>query len=72
MITLSGLTPKQMALCDIMWSLESQAGVDAFIKTLPLAEARECRSLIQLMIMEFVDEVTDTRDAQAVLNQFKL
>ena len=72
MITLTGLTDKQVALCDIMWEINSQAGVEAFIKTLPLAAAKECRALIQLMIMEFADEVTDTDQAQNILNQFKL
>jgi hypothetical protein len=72
MITLSGLTPKQQAFCDIMWNIDTKEGVDAFIKTLPLVDAKECQSLIQLMIMEFADTVTDFNEAKSILKQFRL
>ena len=39
MITIAGLNPKQRALCDIMWGLEEYEAVEAFIATLPKAEA---------------------------------
>jgi len=72
MITLTGLTDKQIVLCNIMWDLETQESVNAFIKSLPRADAKECISLCQLMIMELADECTDTDQAQSILNQFKL
>ncbi len=72
MITIAGLNPKQKALCDIMWALEEYNAVEAFIATLPRAERKECRSLIQMMIMAFVDEVTEVDEAQTVLKQFTL
>jgi hypothetical protein len=46
--------------------------VEAFIATLPKAERTECRSLIQMMILAFVDEVTEVDEAQTVLKQFTL
>ena len=73
MITIPGLNPKQKALCDIMWTLEEYDAVEAFIATLPRAERRECRTLIQLMVMAFADEVTvNVTEAKEILNQFTL
>jgi len=73
MITIPGLNAKQKALCDIMWTLEEYDAVEAFIATLPRAERKECRTLIQLMVMAFADEVTvNVTEAREVLNQFTL
>jgi hypothetical protein len=72
MITIPGLNPKQRALCDIMWGLEEYNAVEAFIATLPKPERLECRSLIQLMIMAFADEVSEVTEAEEVLDQFRI
>ena len=72
MITLVGLSTKQHTLCDIMWAIGTRDGVENFIGTLPPADQRECRTLIQLMIMAFDDEVEDTTEAKSVLKQFTL
>jgi hypothetical protein len=72
MITLTGLNPKQRALCDIMWRLEEYAAVEAFIATLPRAERLECRTLIHMMVLAFADEVTQVEEAQSILSQFTL
>lgn len=69
-IELHGLTPKQIALCDIMWDLESKEGVEAFIATLPRADQIMCRTLIELMQLAFADEITDTTEAQELLSHF--
>jgi hypothetical protein len=34
-IQIHGLTPKQMALADIMWDLQERESVEAFIASLP-------------------------------------
>ena len=72
MIELYGLSPKQMALADIMWSISSKEGVDAFIATLPKAEARTCRVLIEMMQLAFLDEVDNTQDAVRVIDKFRI
>jgi len=72
MITIAGLNPKQRALCDIMYSLQEYDAVEAFIATLPRTERQECRSLIQLMLAAFIDEITTVDQAQSVLKQFTL
>ena len=72
MIEIQGLNPKQMALADIMWSISSKEGVEAFIATLPQAEKRECKSLIELMQLAFMDDITDTLEACVVIDKFML
>ena len=69
MIEIQGLNPKQMALADIMWSISSKEGVEAFIATLPRAEQLECKSLIELMQLAFMDEVSDTHEASMVIDK---
>lgn len=72
MITLTGLSRKQRVLCDIMWTISTRDGVDDFISTLPATDQRDCRTLIELMVMAFADEVVDTTEAKEVLAQFRI
>jgi hypothetical protein len=72
MITIPGLNAKQKALCEIMWGLEEYTAVEAFIATLPKPERLECRTLIQMMLMAFIDEVTEVEQAQSLLKEFTL
>ena len=69
MIEIQGLNPKQMALADIMWSISSKEGVEAFIATLPRAEQLECKSLVELMQLAFMDEISDTHEASMVIDK---
>jgi hypothetical protein len=69
-IELDGLNAKHMALCDIMWAINSQAGVERFISTLPEPDQQTCRSLIELMQLAFADEVTDLTEATQLLLRF--
>jgi hypothetical protein len=72
MIEIQGMSPKQMALADIMWAISSKEGVDAFIRTLPKAEQRECENIKQMMILAFIDQCDDTTEANAVIDKFRL
>ncbi len=69
-IEIHGLTAKQVALADIMWTISSLEGVESFIATLPPADQRDCRTIIELMQLAFADEITDTTLAQELLAQF--
>jgi hypothetical protein len=69
-IEIQGLSAKQMALADIMWDLQERASVEAFIVSLPQAQQRDCRTIIELMQLAFADEITDTSEAQELLAQF--
>jgi len=66
-LEISGLTAKQAVLCDIMWTIETQEGVESFISTLPTQDQRDCRSLIEMMKLAFIDEINSTDLAQEVL-----
>ena len=69
-IELHGLSAKQMALADIMWAIDSKAGVESFISTLPQTDQRDCRTIIELMQLAFVDEVDSVDEARDLLAQF--
>lgn len=70
-IQLEGLTEKQMALCDIMWAIETMEGVESFISTLPAKDQRDCRSLIEMMQLAFADSVDTTDLAEEVIANIK-
>jgi len=67
MIEIQGLSPKQMALADIMWAISNKEGVDAFIATLPRAERRECETVKQMIMLAFIDQCDNTQEAEGVL-----
>ena len=69
-IELHGLTRKQMALADIMWTIQTREGVESFISTLPKVDQRTCRTLIELMQLAFADEVDSVDQAREVLARF--
>lgn len=69
-IEIRGLSHKQKALCEIMWDLKELEAVEAFIASLPPAQQRDCRTIIELMQLAFADEITDTSEAQELLAQF--
>jgi hypothetical protein len=69
-IQLEGLTPKQVALCDIMWTINSFDGVQNFIRSLPPADQRDCRTLVELMQLAFTDEVETVDEARELLARF--
>ena len=56
MITITGLTNKQKALMDVMWSMEDMANVQAFIKTLPKRDRQDCVSLVAIAVQETLEE----------------
>ena len=72
MIEIQGLSPKQMALADIMWAISSKEGVDAFIATLPKAERRECEVVKEMLVLAFLDDIVNTQDADRVIDKFRI
>ena len=69
MIEIQGLSPKQMALADIMWSISSKEGVDAFIATLPRAERAQCEIIKQMILLAFIDQCDNTQEADRVIKR---
>ena len=72
MIEIQGLSPKQMALADIMWAISSKEGVDAFIATLPKTEQRECELVKEMLVLAFLDDIVNTQDADRVIDKFRI
>lgn len=69
MIEIQGLSPKQMALADIMWSISSKEDVDAFIATLPRAERIECEIVKEMIMWAFIDQCDNTQEADRVIKR---
>jgi hypothetical protein len=69
MIEIQGLSPKQMALADIMWAISSKEGVDAFIATLPRAERIECEIVKEMILLAFIDQCDNTQEADRVIKR---
>lgn len=72
---IDGLTKKQVAILDIMWTLEDQDSVHNFIRSLPTADRMQAQSLMTLLVHEALEEwlegVTEFLDAQAVIEQVR-
>jgi hypothetical protein len=64
MITIAGLTNKQKALMDVMWSMDSMPKVTAFVKTLPIRDAQDCLSLIAIATQE-------SQEQEGALDEYK-
>jgi hypothetical protein len=56
MITINNLTVKQKLLLDVMWELDSLERVQAFIKTLPAADAQDAQALLQIAVWETIEQ----------------
>jgi hypothetical protein len=67
MIQLEGLNTKQKVLCDVIWHLDTRDRVDAFIRTLPKKDRMDAEVLVEMMILAYIDEVSDTEQAQKLL-----
>lgn len=52
MITITGLTNKQKALMDVMWTMQEMEQVQRFISTLPLRDRQDCLSLLDIAVQE--------------------
>lgn len=74
MIEIDGLDERQRELCEILWELESLNEVETFISVLEPHEQRECRTLVDLMVMATIDHENDRANDEVkhLINQFRL
>lgn len=72
---IDGLTKKQVALLDIMWTLEDHDSVLNFIRSLPNNDRQQAQSLMTLLIHESMEEwldgVTEFPDAMEVIERVR-
>lgn len=72
---IDGLTKKQVAILDIMWTLEDQDSVHNFIRSLPPADRLQAQSLMMLLVHETLEEwlegVTEFPEAKEVIERIR-
>ena len=72
---IDGLTRKQVALLDIMWTLDDEQSVENFVRSLPRADQQQAQSLKTLLIHEMMEEwledITEFPDAQEIIHMVK-
>jgi hypothetical protein len=72
---IDGLTRKQVALLDIMWTLDDEQSVENFVRSLPRADQQQAQSLktllIHEMMEEFLEDITEFPDAQEIIQRVK-
>jgi hypothetical protein len=72
-IQIQGLTSKQRAIMDVMWSIEDINKVNQFINSLSLRDRQDAQSLLEIAIMASneLDEPRDYHLAQEVIDKIK-
>ena len=70
MITIDGFTSKQRVLADIMWNMDSKDRVNMFIDTLVPQDQREARTVLEMIILAFTDEVESVDEARVLLQKY--
>lgn len=72
---IDGLTRKQVALLDIMWTLDDEQSVENFVRSLSRADQQQAQSLKTLLIHEMMEEwledITEFPDAQEIIHRVK-
>jgi hypothetical protein len=73
MLQLTGLTRAQKAMCDIIWSMDTQEQILAWFNTLPSGQAHQAHVLMKLMILEQLDQedLGEMAEANQVIQQIK-
>ncbi len=70
MITITGLTPQQSKLADMIWQCESQQDVDRLMTALPGEFQRDAVVVHQLMIAAVMDQYTEiTEDVKDLISR---
>lgn len=64
-IKIEGLNAKQRMLADIMWQMNTEDEVKAFIRSLPEADRKQAKVVCELMILALFDDV-DHVDATTI------
>jgi hypothetical protein len=74
MITITGLTKRQVFLLDKMWSIDSAADYEEWKSGLPLGTMNIVATLEQMVLLAELDEIGDTEcdKAMAMLGKFML
>lgn len=66
MITIDGLTKRQVALLDKMWSIDSSEDYESWKNGLPLGTMNLVDTLEQMVLLAELDEIGDTECDKAI------
>jgi len=72
MVTIEGLSRRQRAIADILWSMGSKAECDRFIASLKTDWRRDAELVVEMMIWAVCDECQDVAEAQHYLKPYRL
>ena len=78
MITIHGLTVEQKEMLDVMWSIDSVDDFENWINLLDYDDYMMARSLSQLIIAEYLEEVFKSKrynnfaEAKTVIEKFRI
>jgi hypothetical protein len=56
MITIQGLSSRQKALCELMWSMETQHELTEFMALLNRRDNRDAQSLMAIMLQDSAED----------------
>ena len=59
MITIEGLTQKDVEICNLLWNCDSVEAVDTMVAAMPQAYKQRAQSLRELMTAAALDNVKD-------------
>ena len=69
MITIEGLSSKDIEICNLLWNCDSVQAVDAMVNAMPSAYKQRAQSLRELMTAAALDNVKDIDDDTRTLLQ---
>lgn len=69
---ISGLTKRQVEICDRLWSMDTDE-IENYMRGLSQKEFQEVYSLMQLMLAEYLDtqDLGDCAEAKAVIKEIQ-
>jgi len=72
-IEIHGLTPEQVQMLDMMWSIESYQDYQDWLDSITLEEAQMAEQLKNLLVLTLIDDAMDNYDmAKNYLKKFQL
>lgn len=69
MITIEGLTKKQRAILDIMWSMDTKEQVQGFIQSLTTKDQVDATSLMEILIHDSLEQQGALADYEEIALQ---
>lgn len=74
MIEITGLSSRQRALFDIIWSIEEWDQVEIFMKSLSTRDLIDCEGIVELIKLAIIEEYSENREykeANQVINRIR-